>query len=129
MTPRRIHVVEIDLLDFMRTCKQLTKQALREDAGKPAEGGLARWKHVVITYYRIEEGYSYRETENQLRCFAELREILELDPNDFPDDSTIYKSFDRFNMRVWRTLLRVSAEQHPQSGHIALDSIAENPAI
>ena len=25
-------------------------------------------------------------------------------------------------MRVWRALLRVSAEQHPQSGHVALDS-------
>ncbi len=115
-------MVEVDLLDFMRICKRLTIQALGEDAGKPAEGGLARWKHVVIHCYRLEEGYSYRETENRLRCFAELREILELDLNDVPDYSTIYKSFDRFNMAVWRALLRVSAEQHPQSGHVALDS-------
>ena len=56
------------------------------------------------------------------RCFSELREILELDLNDVPDHTTIYKSFDRFNMTVWRALLRVSAEQLPQSGHVALDS-------
>ena len=34
----------------------------------------------------------------------------------------IYKSFDRLKMWVWRALLRVSAQQHPQSGHVALDS-------
>lgn len=39
-----------------------------------------------------------------------------------PDYSTIYKSFERFNMLVWRALLRGSAQQHPHSGHVALDS-------
>jgi len=38
------------------------------------------------------------------------------------DYSIIYKSFDRFPMRRWRALLCVSAQQHPQSGHVALDS-------
>ena len=82
----------------------------------------ARWKHLVIHDYRLEDGYSYRETENRLRCFSELRETLELDLNDVPDYSTIYKSFDRFNMTVWWALLRRNAEQLPQSGHVALDS-------
>ncbi|MFC6769919.1 transposase, partial [Natrinema soli] len=115
-------MVEVDLLDFLRKYKQLAKQALGTDAGKPVEGGLARWKHLVIHGYRLEDGHSYRETENRLQCFSELREILELDLNDVPDYSTIYKSFDRFDMTVWRALLRISAEQHPQSGHVALDS-------
>jgi IS5 family transposase len=114
-------MVEVDLLDFMRIGKRLAKQALGKDAGKPVEGGLARWKHVVIHCYRLEDEHSYRETENRLRCFSELREILELDRNDVPDYSTIYKSFNRFNMPVWRALLRVSAQQHPHSGHVALD--------
>jgi IS5 family transposase len=115
-------MVEVDLLDFMRICKRLAKQALGTDAGKPVEGGLARWKHVVIHCYRLEDDHSYRETENRLQCFSELRDVLELDCSDVPDYSTIYKSFDRFNMPVWRALLRVSAQQHPQSGHVALDS-------
>ena len=114
-------MVEVDLLDFMRTCKQLVKEALGIDAGE-STNGLARWKHIVIHCYRLEDGHSYRETENRLQCFSELRKILNLDPADVPDYSTIYKAFDRLEMRVWRVLLRVSAEQHPQSGHVALDS-------
>ena len=114
-------MVEVDLLDFMRTCKHLVKQALGPNAGE-STNGLARWKHVVIHCYRLEDDHSYRETGNRLRCFSELREILELDFSDVPDYSTIYKAFDRLEMRVWRALLRISAEQHPQSGHVALDS-------
>lgn len=106
----------------MRICKRLVKQALGMDAGKPAFNRLARWKHIVIHWYRLEDEHRYRETENRLRCFSELRETLELDCSDVPDYSIIYKSFDRFNMQVWRVLLRVSAQQHPQSGHTALDS-------
>jgi IS5 family transposase len=122
MKPRKTNMAEVDLLDFLRDCKRFAIQALGTNAGKPAEGGLARWKHLVIHGYRVEDDHSYRETENRLRCFSELREILELDLNDVPDYSTIYKSFDRFNMAIWRELLRVSAEQLPQSGHAALDS-------
>ena len=114
-------MVEVDLLDFVRTCKRLVIEALGTNAGESV-GGLARWKHVVIHCYRLEDDHSYRETENRLQCFSELREILDLGLGDVPDYSTIYKSFDRLEMRVWRALLRVSAEQHPQSGHVALDS-------
>ena len=106
----------------MTICKRLARQALGNQAGEPTFGGLARWKHVVIHCYRLEDGHSYRETENRLRCFSELRDVLELDLDDVPDYSTIYKSFDRFSMGRWRALLRVSAQQHPQSGHVALDS-------
>lgn len=53
---------------------------------------------------------------------TEVCEALGLDRDELPDYSTIYKSFDRLKMWVWRALLRVSAQQHPQSGHAALDS-------
>jgi len=53
---------------------------------------------------------------------AEIRDALGLDQTISPDYSTIYKSFDRLKMWVWRALLRVSAQQHPQSEHAALDS-------
>jgi len=33
---------------------------------------------------------------------AEIRDALGLDPDDLPDYSTIYKSFDRLKMWVWR---------------------------
>jgi hypothetical protein len=38
---------------------------------------------------------------------AEIRDALSLDRDDLPDCSTIYKSFDRLKMWVWRALLRV----------------------
>jgi len=53
---------------------------------------------------------------------TEICDALGLDPDDLPDFTTVYKSFDRLEMWVWRALLRVSAQQHPQSGHAALDS-------
>jgi len=114
--------MEVDLLDFVEQCRHLVKQALGKHAGEPASGGFARWKHVVLHCFRLEEDHSYRETPNRLEYMAEIRDVLDLDRDDLPDYSTIYKSFDRLKMWVWRALLRVSAQQHPQSGHAALDS-------
>src|SRR6056297_1324157 len=114
--------MEIDLLDFVEQCRRLAKQALGKHAGEPASGGFARWVHVVLHCIRLEEGHSYRETPNRLKYMTEIRDVLGLDRDDLPDYSTIYKSFDRLKMWVWRALLRVSAQQHPQSGHAALDS-------
>ena len=91
-------------------------------AGEPATGGFARWVHLVIHCYRIEDEHSYRTTENRLEYLTETQEVLDLDQGDVPEYTTIYKSFDRLKMWVWRALLRVSAEQHPQSGYTALDS-------
>ena len=51
-----------------------------------------------------------------------VRDVLDLDRDDLPDYSTIYKLFDRPKMGVWWALLRVSVQQHPQSGDAALDS-------
>ena len=53
---------------------------------------------------------------------AEVRDALGLDRDDLPDHTTLYKSFDRLKMWVWRVLLRRNAQQRPQSGHAALDS-------
>jgi IS5 family transposase len=53
---------------------------------------------------------------------TEIRDALDLDRDGLPAHTTIYKSFDRLKMWVWRALLRVSAQQHSQSGHAALDS-------
>ncbi|GAB7011477.1 hypothetical protein JCM31271_34200 [Halorubrum trueperi] len=53
---------------------------------------------------------------------AEVRDALDLDRDDLPDHTTIYESFDRLKIWVWRALLCVSAQQHPQSGHAAYNS-------
>jgi IS5 family transposase len=107
---------------YLNSTRHLAKQALGKHAGEPASGGFARWVHVVLHCVRLEEGHSYRETPNRLEYMVEIRAVLGLDRDGLPDYSTIYKSFDRLKMWVWRALLRVSAQQHPQSGHAALDS-------
>ena len=109
--------MEVDILDFVEQCRRLAKQALGKHAGEPASGGFARWVHVVLHCFRVEETHSYRETPNRLEYMAEHRELLDLDQDELPDYTTIYKSFDRLKMWVWRALLRVSAQQHLQSGH------------
>ena len=114
--------MEVDLLDFVERCRHLAKQALGKHAGEPASGGFARWVHIALHCFRLEESHSYRETPNRLGYMAEIRDVLDLDRDELPEFTTLYKSFDRFKMWIWRALLRVSAQQHPQSGHAALDS-------
>ena len=92
--------MKVDLLNFVEQCRHLVKQALGKHAGEPASGGFARWKHVVLHCFRLEEDHSYRETPNRLEYMAEIRDVLDLDRDDLPDYSTIYKSFDRLKMWV-----------------------------
>ena len=47
MKPRKADMPEVDLLDFVRTCKRVAKQALGKHADEPATGGFARWVHLV----------------------------------------------------------------------------------
>jgi len=118
--------MEVNLLDFVEQCRQLVKQALRKHAGKPASGGFAHWKHVVLHCFRFEDGHSYRDTPNRLTDMTEICDALGLVPDDLPDFTTLNKSFDRLEIWVWRALLRVSVQQHPRSGHAALDSTSFN---
>jgi len=117
--------MEIDILDFVEQCRRLVKQALGKHAGEPASGGFARWVRVVLHCFRVEEEHSYRETPNRLKYMAELRDILELDQDDLPDYTTIYKSFDRLKMWVWRALLRVLFSRILMESRSLSDSEAE----
>jgi hypothetical protein len=66
--------MEVSLLDFVRECKQLAKQALGKHAGEPASGGFARWKHVVIHCTRLEDNHTYREVVDRT-CEMETRHV------------------------------------------------------
>jgi IS5 family transposase len=114
--------MEVDLLDFVQECKRLAKQALGKHAGKPESGGLARATHIVAHCIRKEEGYTFTELIDRLSLMPEVCDRLGLHPDALPDPTTFHHSLDRYAMYVWRALLRISAQQHPQSGHVALDS-------
>jgi hypothetical protein len=122
MKPRSpILPIEIQLLDFVQECKRLVKQALGKRAGEPASGGLARWKHLVLHCIRINNEYSYRELVDRVALMDAVCEVLELEPDELPKPLTLCKAFNRLKTRVWRQLLRVSAQQLPTSGHSAID--------
>jgi IS5 family transposase len=113
--------MEVSLLGFVQECRHLAKQALGKRAGEPASGGFARWKHVVLHCIRIEDDYGYRELVDRVALMEAVCEELDLDPDDLPKPSTLCKSFDRFEMWVWRQLLRASAQQLPTTGHAAIN--------
>jgi IS5 family transposase len=52
----------------------------------------------------------------------EILDALGLDRDDLPDPSAICKSFDRFQMYVWRQLLRGGAQQLPPTIAAAIDA-------
>ncbi len=83
-----------------------SQTSVGEARGRAASGGFARWVHVVLHCFRLEDGHSYRETPNRLKYMTEIRDVLGLDRDDLPEFTTIYKSFDRLKMWVWRALLR-----------------------
>jgi IS5 family transposase len=112
----------VALLDLVETALRVAKQALGNQAGKPESGGLAREAHIVAHCIRKEEGHSYEELVDRLSLMPEVCDRLDLHPDAVADPTAFYHSLERYAMYVWRALLRISAQQHPQSGHVALDS-------
>ena len=112
----------VALLDLVETALRVAKQALGKRAGKPESGGLAREAHIVAHCIRKEEGHSYAELVDRVSLMPAVCDLLGINPDAPPDPTTFYHSFDRYAMYIWRALLRISAQQHPHSGHVALDS-------
>jgi len=112
----------VALLDLIEKALRVAKQALGKRAGKPDSGGLAREAHIVAHCIRKEEGHSYGELVDRVSLMPAICDRLGIHPDAPPDPTTFYHSFDRYAMYIWRALLRISAQQHPQSGHVALDS-------
>ena len=52
----------------------------------------------------------------------EVCDHLGIHSEALPDPTTFYYSLDGYAMFIWRALMRVSAQQLRQSGHITLDS-------
>ncbi|AUX09837.1 transposase [Halalkaliarchaeum desulfuricum] len=112
----------VALLNLVEKALRVAKQALGNHAGKPESGGLPREAHIVAHCIRKEEGHTFTELVDRIGLMPEVCDRLGIHPEALPDPTTFYHSVDRYAMYVWRALLRVSAQQLRQSGHIALDS-------
>lgn len=108
--------------------KQVASLAKKySDAGllkvsNPRGNGFAGWKHVVLHYLRVHEEKSYSGVADLASEMDRVRALLQLPLHGFPDASTLYRSFNRAPMCVWRALLRRSAELLERSGHGAADA-------
>ncbi|ODR80831.1 transposase [Haladaptatus sp. W1] len=93
-----------------------------EVAAPEGGGGFADYALVSLHCLRVYLDESYR---NALDLLSEMPHILGeigLEEGNLPDHSTLVKAFDRFEMKVWRVLLRLSAQLHDLSGHAAIDA-------
>jgi IS5 family transposase len=113
----------VALLDLIERALRVAKQAVGNHAGKPESGGLPREAHIVAHCIRKEEGHTFTELIDRLGLMPEVCNRLGIHPEALPDPTTFYHSLDRYAMYVWRALLRVSAQQLRQSGHVALNSM------
>jgi hypothetical protein len=111
----------IIFFDFVETSPRVAKQAL----GKHAEARIRRASpetHIVAHCIRKEEDHTFTELVDRIGLTPEVYDRLGIHLDVLPNPSTFYHSVDRSVMYVWRALLRISAQQLRQPGHVALDS-------
>lgn len=67
---------------------------------------------------------TYAEIVDWTSEMDRVQALLSLRRWEFPAPSTLWRSFERAPMAVWRRLLRLSVEPIQTSDHIALDPSA-----
>ncbi|MFB6187682.1 MAG: hypothetical protein ABEI86_12560 [Halobacteriaceae archaeon] len=113
------------LVRFVKQVASLVKK--HSDAGfldisDPSGNGYAGWKNVDLHYLRIHEEKSYEGVADLASEMDRVRALLQLPLHGFPNGSTLYLSFNRAPMHLWRALLNRSAGLLERSGHGAIDS-------
>jgi len=110
---------------FTRKAVSLAKNAVggRGEAAAPeGGGGFADYAVVSLHCLRIYLEKSYREALDLLSEMPQIVAEIGLEAGDLPHHSTLVKAFDRFEMKVWRVLLRLSAQLHDTADHAAMDA-------
>jgi len=101
--------------------QKLTDAALIE-ISDPTGNGFPGWKHAVLIYQKFHMDASYEEIVDWAEEMDRIRLLLSLPRGEFPHYSTLCKAYKRTSMRVWRQVLRRSAELLPRNGHGAIDA-------
>lgn len=113
---------------LFRFIKQVASLAQKHSAAglieisNPTGNGFPGWKHVVLHYLRVHENKSYAGVVDLASEMDRVRALLNLGRYEFPSPSTLYRSFNRTPMSVWRSLLTRSSKLLDHSGHMVIDS-------
>ncbi len=97
-----------------------------DPAFQPGEGGYADWVIVALHGLREYLDHPYRRLMDVLFEMPPIVEILNLEPSELPDFSTVCARYKRFKMPIWRVLLRLSAELYDLGEIQAIDATGMN---
>ena len=89
----------------------------------PTDNGFPGWKHVTLHFLRVHMNATYREIVDWAGEMDRVRGLLRLARTACPAPSTLYRSFERVPMSVWRGFLRESANICDPDSHGATDAI------
>lgn len=112
-----------------RFVKQATSLAQKRCAASPTTvsdptgNGFPGWKHVTLHLLRDHLDATYCEIVDWASEMARVRGLLQLARTAFPAPSTLYRSFERVPMSVWRGFLRESATICDPGSHGAIGAI------
>jgi hypothetical protein len=112
--------VQSKLARFTERCVAISQKSVgngSEPAVKKGEGGYADWVIVAIHGLREYLGHTYRQLLDVLREMPRIVAKLGLNTDELPDFTTICTRKQQLEMRIWRVLLRLSAELH-HTGHV-----------
>jgi len=85
-------------------------------------GSFADYAVVSLHCLRIYLYNSYREALDLLSEVPQILAEISLEPGDLPHHSTLVKAFDWLQMKIWRMLLRLSAQLHDTADHAAMNA-------
>jgi IS5 family transposase len=111
-----------------RFTSRLVSLAKKAVVGKPdpafqeGEGGYADWVIVSIHGLREYLDLPYRRLLDVLAEMHGIVEKLGLEVSELPDFSTVCARWQQLKMRVWRVLLRLSADLHEFGELQAIDA-------
>jgi IS5 family transposase len=122
---REESVVQTNISRFTSRLVSLSKKAV-VGASAPSyqqgEGGYADWVIVTIHGLKTYLDLPYRRLLDVLAEMPFIVEKLGLDVSELPDFTTICARYQQLEMRIWRVLLRYSADLHELGEIQAIDA-------
>ena len=114
-----------DKVTLSEKCIELANHVV-DDPDEPAApdggGGFSKAFQIATNMLRIGAEETYRSLETLLKRTPAIRDALAIETDDVPDSSSVCKWYQNLLMKVWRLLLRHSAEVAGISGRAAIDS-------
>jgi IS5 family transposase len=117
--------VQTKLARFTRTFVSLAQKAV---VGVPApavqkgEGGYADWVIVSIHGLKVYLDHPYRRLLDVLHEMPRICRMLDLEPHQLPDFTTVCARMQPLKMSIWRDVLRLSASLQDTGEIQAIDA-------